>query len=261
MYYMKNFSEKTSKIITRLVNVFFTIGVFLTCGFFAVIVPATNTSFYKWQFGENDTLVKVQWQAEHLTGEASEYVENMSFSELISLMDHTMKYCLYLEDDLNITVDGTHLEVFRPDEYKHMQDVKKIFGGGYVLLAIGALFFIAGLVYNLKFKSLYYKYARRTAYYTLAVILFILLLIALLAVIDFDTAFAIFHKVLFPGKQWRFADGVMIAMIGQIFTALAPIILGVWLALLAIFCGTIIYCNKRFRRKNSKENAEKNDLQ
>ena len=127
-------------------------------------------------------------------------------------------------------------------------------------LVVGALFFIAGLVYNLKFKSLYYKYARRTAYYTLAVILFILLLIALFAIIDFDTAFAVIHKVLFPGKQWRFENGVMIAMIGQIFTSLAPIILGVWVGLLAIFCGTIIYCNKRFRRKNVQQNTEQNNL-
>ena len=250
---MKFFNDTSSKIITRFVNVLFTIGIFLICGFIAVIVPSTSTSFYEHQFNKNNTLNKVQRQSYYLSGDAKEYVANMSMDELLSLMDHTMDYCLYFEDDLNITVDGTHLEVFRQDEYVHMQDVKVLFGGGYVLLTVGLLFFVGGLVYNLKFKTQYFKYARRTAYYTLGVILVILLVIALFALIDFDMAFTVFHQILFPGKQWTFASGVMVAMIADIFTGLAPIILAVWVVLLGIFTGVIYYINKRkFNQKIDK---------
>ena len=150
---MKIFSDTTSKIVTRLVNVLFTIGIFLICGFIAVIVPSTSNAFYERQFNKNDTLNKVHRQSYFLSGDAKEYVANMSMDDLLSLMDHTMDYCLYFEDDLNITVDGNHLEVFRPDEYQHMKDVKVLFGGGYVLLGIGVLFFVGGLVYNLKFSG------------------------------------------------------------------------------------------------------------
>ncbi|MBO5286458.1 MAG: DUF1461 domain-containing protein [Clostridia bacterium] len=246
---MKVLSEKSQRVISRLIGVLTTIGVFLLCGFIAIIVPATSRAFYNHQFNKNDTLNKVHQQSYYLSGEAKTYVANLTLDELLSLMDHTMEYCLYFEDDLNIVVDGNYLEVFRPDEYEHMRDVKKVFGGGMVLVGVGVLFIVVGVVFNLKFRSIYLKYAKKTPFYTLAVILGLLLLIALFAVIDFDTAFTIFHQIFFYGKQWTFSSGVMVAMIADIFTGLAPIILLVWVALLGAYITAVYFYNKALKKR------------
>ena len=191
------------KILYRIGTVFFTLSVFLMIGFVAIIGPAISRGFYKSQFQKVDeygetVLDVVRYQSIYLDDEkASEYIENLTEEQLLDLMMHTMKYCLYLEEDLNITVDGEYLEIFREDEYSHMEDVKKVFGGGILIVGFAFLVFIASLILGIKNKKGYYLNSRKFPYYTLIGVFAVLAFIGLAAAIDFDKAFEIFHKIFF----------------------------------------------------------------
>lgn len=249
---MKRLKAAAANILT----VLFTVSAFLIAGFIAIIVPATSNTFYKTQFAKHGTLEKVRAQAEYLNDEkAAEYVGNLTEEQLLSLMNHTMRYCLYLEDDLNITVDGAKLEIFLDErgetlnsgclERTHMADVKKLFGGGIIMVACAAVIFVVTLILGIIYKKAYYMYCRKTVFITMAACLAVLGAVALAAAINFDKAFTVFHEIFFSGKQWQFGYGVMIAMIGEIFTGIVPVIAGIWIVLLILLIVSVALYNKK----------------
>ena len=253
-------NAKLKKISANVLAVLFAISAFLIFGFIAIIVPATSNSFYKSQFEKHDTLSYVRYQARYLNDEnAKVYIENLTFDELLSLMNHTMRYCLFLEDDLNITVDGQYLEIFLDEkgetlndgclERTHMADVKALFGGGMIIIMVAILIVIIGIVLGIKHREYYYENCRKTPYITLFVVFILLAAIGIFVAVNFDTAFTMFHKIFFDGKQWQFGYGVMIAMIGEIFLDLVPIIVSVWVGLLAVFIVGLILFNKHQHKK------------
>ena len=242
------------KVLSKIIAVIFTVSLFLICGFVAIIGPATSKAFYRAQFEKESifggtVLEDVRAQYEYLDDEkAREFVKNMSAEELLNLMMHTMKYCLFLEDDLNPTIGGERLEVFREDEYSHMEDVKGVFGGGIIIVGVALVFAIAISVLFVKRKKDYYDNARKVPYFTLIGVFSVLAIIGLAAAIDFDTAFRIFHEIFFDGN-WTFSSGVMISMIGGIFLDLVPIILAVWVILLGLFVFGVWWLNKWLKKK------------
>ncbi|MBR6736968.1 MAG: DUF1461 domain-containing protein [Clostridia bacterium] len=241
------FKENMKKFLSCALTALFTISLFLTFGLIAIVVPATSPSFYKWQFEKYGVLTKVQNQSYRLSGSAKEYIENISSDELISLMSHVMRYCLFLESDLNPTVNGETLEVFREDEVSHMQDVKNVFGGGLTIIAVCLVIIAVSLVLYIIYRKGYYLNCRKVPLITLAVLLGLLLLIALFAVIDFDLAFTIFHRLLFEGN-WQFSSGVMVNLISYIFNDLVFIIAGIWGLLTALFITLVILLNKKYKK-------------
>lgn len=245
------------KFLAKVYTVLFTVSVFLVFGFISIIIPATSPAFYRAQFEKYDVLSSVQYQYRYLfDDDAREYVSTLSDAELDELMMHVMRYCLYLEDDLNPTVNGKTLAVFRDDEYSHMRDVKNVFGGGLIIVLISVLIIIAGIILFVIYRKGYYDNCRKIPYITLAVIGGILLAIALCALIDFEQAFIVFHLLLFEGN-WMFASGVMIAMIGQIFYDIVPIIVAVWVGLTLAFLLTIYLYNSRLAKQNQNNNLPK----
>lgn len=251
--------ENLKKHGSRLLAVVFTVCAFLIFGFAAVIIPSTSTAFYKSQFRKNDTLKYVQYQSRYLEGDAKEYIANLTEEQLLSLMRHTMRYCLYFEDDLNPTVNGEKLQVFRNEsgetltdgcrEISHMADVKRVFGGGMILVGVAFALFVAILVLGLVYKSAYYKFCRKTPYITIIAVVALLAVVGIAAAVNFDYAFALFHKIFFDGTQWQFSNGVMIAMIGDIFTGIVPVIIGIWGGLCALFVSVIALVNKKLSKK------------
>lgn len=245
------------KILAKIYTVLFSVSVFLVFGFISIIIPATSPAFYRAQFEKYDVLRSVQYQYRYLFDEeAREYISTLSDEELDALMMHVMDYCLYLEDDLNPTINGKTLTVFREDEYSHMQDVKEVFGGGLIIVLVSVLIIIAGIVLFLVYRKGYYENCRKIPFITFAVIGGILLLIALFALVDFNTAFIVFHLLLFEGN-WTFANGVMIAMIGQIFFDIVPIIVAIWVGLIVLYVLTLCLYNKKQANKKTNPNLPK----
>lgn len=255
--------KKFKPILANILTVLFTLSAFFIAGFIAVIAPATSKTFYKAQFEKHDTLEKVRAQAEYLNDDkARVYVENLTEEQLLSLMNHTMRYCLYLEDDLNITVGGEKLEIFLDikggtlnegcTEITHMADCKKLFGAGIILFFVSIAVVIATLVLGIIFRKTYYLYCGKTVYITLGICLGVLAVIGVFAAINFDKAFTVFHEIFFKGKQWQFGYGVMIAMIGEIFTGLVPIIGGIWIGLLVLTVIGVFFFNRPLRLYGKK---------
>ena len=230
------------KFLMKFSTVIFTLSVFILAGFIAVIGTASNKAFYRWQFEKNDTLAYVKEQSEYIEdGEAKQYIFDLSEEELEDLMAHTIRYCLLMEDNLNPEIDGHILEIFRADEISHMSDVREVFAKGLLLCAISFVLFIISVVILLIFRKDYNLYCKKIPLITYLVLISLILIIGLAAAINFDIAFELFHRLLFEGN-WSFGDGVMIAMIGDIFTDIVPIIIGIWLLLSVIFIiGVSIY--------------------
>ncbi len=255
--------KRAKGVLANVLTVLFTLSAFLLAGFIAVIVPATSNSFYKAQFRKHGTLEKVRAQSAYIDdADAKNYVANMTEEQLLSLMNHTMRYCLYLEDDLNIEKDGKRLEIFLDErgepldsgclEVTHMSDVKKLFGAGVIICIVAAVVFVTTLILGLIFKKEYYLYCRKTVFVTLGACLAVLAVIGVTAAINFDFAFTLFHEIFFSGKQWRFGYGVMINMIGEIFTGIVPIIAAIWIVLLVITVAGAALFNKKI---SSPKNA------
>lgn len=237
------------KILAKIYTVLFTLSVFLVFGFISIMIPANSPAFYRSQFEKYDVLENVRYQYRYLYEDnAREYIATLSDEQLDELMAHVMRYCLYLEDDLNVTVDGEYLEIFREDEYSHMQDVKNVFGGGLIIVLFSLLIIVGGVILFLIYRKGYYDNCRKIPFITLGVIGGVLLLIALYALIDFTSAFTAFHLIFFDGN-WTFSNGVMIAMIGQIFFDIVPIIVAIWLTLTAGLVVALALYNKRQAKK------------
>ena len=129
-----------------------------------------------------------------------------------------------------------------------MQDVKNLFGGGIILVLVATVILCVLLVLGLIKKKGYYENCRKVPYYTLIGIFAVLALLGLAIAIDFTTAFEIFHQIFFDGN-YAFADGVMIAMINNIFFDLVPIILVIWIVLLALFVVGLVLYNYVLKQK------------
>ena len=242
---------KAKSILFTILIVLMTIGFFLLSGFVAVIVPANSTAFYSTQFEKNYTLnyVRAQRFNDYYVYDSIEYnyLRNLTDEELLDLMNHTMRYCMLIEDNLNPTINGTEYKIFNENELSHMADVREVFKGGFILVGIGGVFFALGLALIIIFRKAYCK-KRKVPYITLIALFSVLALIGIFGLINFDLAFEVFHMIFFDGN-WTFSEGVMIAMIGDIFTGIVPIIIAVWVGLLTVFLASITVYNHFTKKK------------
>lgn len=231
------------KIFSQIYTGLFTVCLFLLCGFIAIMIPANSRDFYKWQFEKNDTVALVRSQYVYLDGEGRDYIENITEEQTLDLMQHVMRYCLFLEDDMNITVDGQYLELFTENELSHMKDVRGVFGGGLIIVLISFIVVVAGIVLAIIFRKGYWENCRKIPYYVFGGIIALFALLAILIACDFQKAFQIFHMIFFTGN-WTFSNGVMISMIGYIFTDIVWIIALGWVFFTAISITIVAIYNK-----------------
>ena len=245
--------DRFLKILGKVGAVFFVLSFAVISCFIAIVIPACSKAFYKDEFNktlENGHTIHYIVKRETYLMEdvqSARFVMEMTEDELIDLMMHTVRYCFYLEEDLNPTIDGYQLKLYRQDEISHMQDVKAVFGGGLVIVGVSVGVFIITLCIGLVKRKSYYENCRKVPIYALIGVLLVFLIIGIASMIWFDKAFDIFHKLLFDGN-WEFETGVMIKMIGYVFDDIFPIILTIWLTLLALFGVGILRFNKKIKK-------------
>lgn len=249
--------DRFFKVFSKICAVLFVLSFAVLTGFIAIVIPASSNSFYVERFREVDKDGKtahdyVQEQTYFLLDdETARFVMDMTEDDLVYIMKHVVRYCFYLEKDLNPTIDGYKMQFFREDEIAHMKDVKKVFGAGLIIVGVCLVVFIATLCLAIIKRKSYYQNCRKIPFYVLLGVFVSLLTIGLLAVLNFDKAFDIFHKILFSGN-WEFEDGIMIKMIGYIFDDILPIILTIWLSLLALLGVGVWLYNKKLKTKQTK---------
>ena len=246
--------DRFLKVLSKIVAVFFIISFTVLAGFVAIIIPASSNGFYLERFREKDekgrtALDYVKDQNYFLLDdETARFVMDMTEEDLVYVMKHVVRYCFYLEEDLNPTIDGYKMQFFREDEISHMKDVKNLFGVVLIVVGISLVVFIATLCIGVIKRKSYYQNCRKIPFYVLLGVFIVILAVGILSVLNFDKAFDIFHQILFSGN-WEFEDGIMIKMIGYIFDDILPIILTIWLGLLTLLAAGIVLYNKKLKNK------------
>ena len=124
------------------------------------------------------------------------------------------------------TVDGTEYAAFNQKEQQHMADVQDLFRLCRFIAWLGWGFVLFG---GLAARR---KIAWRTFRRTLLAILGMVAAIILLACIDFDSLFILFHKIAFTNDLWLLnpqTDLLIRLMPIEFFISYAAIIGGLWL--------------------------------
>ena len=143
------------------------------------------------------------------------------------------------------TMDGTEYAAFNQKEQQHMADVQDLFhlcrAGGWACL--GVMIALSAILR----RNILWQVFRRT----LIAILGIVTAVIVLACIDFNSLFVLFHKVAFTNDLWLLdphTDLLIRLMPLEFFISYAAIIGGCWLLGMVIaLAGSILL--QRFRKK------------
>lgn len=164
----------------------------------------------------------------------------------------------YLHGDAHVfqhvfTVDGNEYAAFNQKEQQHMADVQGLFklcnGQIWAFLTAVAIALIA------EFHLFSNERTLRAFRWTLLAVLAGVTVIILLAVIDFDSLFVLFHRIAFTNDLWLLdprTDLLIRLMPIEFFISYAAIIGGVWLAgMLAM----LLFVTVRIRKMQTNEGA------
>jgi len=199
--------------------------------------------------------------AELITHDKSFYMEqakkNDSITELgVSAPDYqliTARIVSYLEGnapnlDISVQISGENNEVFTPIEKSHMADVRNIFQVGSVIRwYLFALMAVLLLAISLNKSNEFCVAAAKAATLTIYVFFAFGALLAVIASLDFYSAFTLFHKVLFTNNNWLLPDTCsLIIMLPLEFFIAAACKLAFWTVLLLAIAltGLIIIARK-----------------
>ncbi|WP_242960787.1 TIGR01906 family membrane protein [Clostridium peptidivorans] len=119
---------------------------------------------------------------------------NFSKNEIIKNYDYVINYLLSPKEQ------EFKLPSISYSKYGqiHFKDVKRIFTSVDILLIVTGLISAVGLLINLKYKR--FDFLKQTS--SILIILTVVLLTAFM--INFDTAFTVFHKIFFRNDYWIF---------------------------------------------------------
>lgn len=138
----------------------------------------------------------------------------------------------------------------------HFYDCKVLFDLNVIALIISTVILVAGIVLDKtgKFKLLRCKGFHPAFFSAISIFAFFLILIGLVS-IDFDSAFVIFHKIFFPGKDnWTFNpryDEIINALPEQFFLNCA-ILIGASIIIISLLI--IVFCIiSRKKQVNSRQ--------
>lgn len=186
------------KLLDRLVIIIFNISLLLVT-IWAIIIPITKSKdFYEYEFNKNNTTENTYWYVSE--DKTYYYYTN---EQLTMISEVIIDYLMGRTDNMQVVIEGRN--VFSNQALIHMKDVKALYTGGRIL---GWVFFgllILTLIYMIfsykRIKPLLFKYTMLT----LGGIGLILLGFAIYALIDFNGAFVLFHRLAFPTDQ-KFRD-------------------------------------------------------
>lgn len=156
-------------------------------------------------------------------------------------VDRIAGYLNYRYDNLEFGIDENDDSVImREIEISHMVDVKNV----YTYLRIAA---ISSLVIAVSLSYMLYKVNKKALYETFKNMylgpMFFVMFIGGYLIIDFDTAFTVFHKIFFSNDDWLlYSTDVLIILLPVNFWMTSGIII------LTLFSGTIGMINFINRR-------------
>jgi integral membrane protein (TIGR01906 family) len=157
-------------------------------------------------------------------------------------IERIMGYLNYRYDDLEFGIDENDDSIIMRDtELSHMVDVKNL----YTMLRLLAL---GSLIIGVSLSYVQYKKNRKELYKTIKLLPFgpiaFIVVVGGYMVIDFNTAFRIFHELFFTNDDWiLYSDDVLILLLPQNFSMVSGLII---LILFSLSIGTIYYLNEKY---------------
>lgn len=174
-----------------------------------------------------------------------------SYAEIKAAFDEVMNYLT-----LPNAKFGTGVFPYTEEGASHFADCKKLFTLNSSVLIVSAIVTIILIVLDKSKKITILRPAGLSpAFYSAVFAVILPLVIGLLAAIDFDKAFVIFHKIFFPGKtNWEFSpDGnAIITVLPQEFFRNCAILIGTGLI---IFSASIIIYQLKKRKRLAQKNS------
>ena len=181
---------------------------------------------------------------------------DMEMDDIMYVMDELMDYLHGDRNDLeNIVteVNGETRDFFSEREKVHMADCKALFDGGFAIRKTAAVIF-AALTFTLAVKKKFsldrlIKYSAVVS----GIILAVALVIGILAAVDFNACFIVFHKLFFSNDLWILdpAEDLVINILVEPFFADMALKMALYCAvvpLVFIITGVGLYMADKKRR-------------
>lgn len=172
--------NKFLKICDYIISFIFTICFILFSLFFAIIPIASNNSYYMIQFEKNGV------------GDNLHY----SLDQLRIITNAITSYMFHCAKSMQVSFDNK--EVFSPQAISHMADVKVLFVGGMILGYICLFICIISLIYIFYRRKQIKKIFKIIVYVIFSLFVAFIIACGIYVLIDFDSAFILFHKIIFP---------------------------------------------------------------
>lgn len=246
--------DKFLKIIDKIVIVFASILLIILIGCISVLPIAKSKAFYMKEHKKNNVVEILNTYT--FTGESHyqkdeegnlikhyypDYDVNMEIVEIAT--EHIIDYLYHKNvDSMQFQIDTPEgkIDFFTTQAIVHMKDVKVLFIGGINLAFISLALFICSIIY-LIFRRQFVKKSI-IKLYSITIISFIILLIGLIifAIIDFDTAFTVFHYMIFSSSDaelaisFHYYDTLTNVLTGEFFMHIGLIIGITFVSLLAL---------------------------
>ena len=106
-----------------------------------------------------------------------------------------------------------HSSYFREEELLHLANVRKVMSGAlvvFVILAAAVVISVAGIIALTKKLRVIRKHLLQKLFFLVGIETAVLAIIAVLASLAFDKAFALFHLILFRNGQWQFPQNYLL---------------------------------------------------
>ena len=150
----------------------------------SIMLPAFNSKFFEHEFGKNDTYNVVAAEK----------------PELMRVTRHMIDYLKGKQTNLSITavIDGEERQFFDETDIEHMKDVKILFTVCRMAACVSALLLILSVIVLRKDLMFLMKCVRNAAITAVCA----LAAVVCAALINFEAAFVIFHKIFFRNDLW-----------------------------------------------------------
>jgi len=166
---------------------------------------------------------------------------NMSKSDLMMATDRLLDYIVGKEESLefDVVVANQQTQMFNEKEIEHMVDVKTLYNAMVVVQYVGYGMFLLSIIIGLAiYKKKLFPILLEASKKALVFLLVIIVGIGLMAIIDFNSFWNAFHKVLFTNDLWLLnpATDRMIVMVPlHFFQQLVARIVLYWLISVALW--------------------------
>lgn len=257
--------EKTLNILDRTITILFSILLIILLACISILPIAKSKSYYMNEHEKNDVKSILEMYSfdgySHSIYENNEIITHIHPNVIVTndmietATDKIIDYLYHEKVDtmqFYVTdINDNSVPFFSDQAIIHMEDVKVLFIGGIKLCFISLVLFILSIIYIIFRKEKIKKYISKTYIITVIVFLILTIIIGIFACIDFDTAFIVFHYIIFPDSSkaelaitFNSCDTLTNVLTGDFFVHIGLIIGITFVSLLTISIIICILLNK-----------------